>query len=147
MRKIVSKLAGVEIATKDYTEGDKKLFTFDQACSIEKKLNNGWRLPTRKEWVLICEEFTCGDDGNLDAQLLMDKLGLGLHGWQDDEDQQLRSVGSGGFYWSSVADSATYARNLDFNAANVYPSSSFNRGFGFSIRLVKDVAKELNNEV
>lgn len=141
MSKIISKLANIEIASHDYSEGDKKYFTFDEACEIEEKLGNGWRLPTRKEWVLICEEFACGEDGELNAGMLMDKLKLGLNGnvgpWASN--QQVRNVGANGYYWSSVADSATYARGLDFNPANVYPSYGYGRAYGFSVRLVKDV--------
>lgn len=137
----VSELARVEIADRDYTEGGKKYFTFDKACAIEKKLNNGWRLPTRKEWTLICEEFACGDDGCLSGQLLIDKLGLGLNGWQYHEDQQVRGVGALGLYWSSVADSATIARDLNFTTASVLPSYGDTRARGFSVRLVRDVEK------
>lgn len=135
---VVSHLANVMIADKDYSEGDKKYFTFDEACEIEKKLNNGWRLPTRKEWVLICEEFACNDGGKLDSSMLMDKLKLGLNGYQEGAGG-IWDVGAHGLYWSSVADSATYARHLSFNPTNVYPSYGDNRAYGFSVRLVKDV--------
>ena len=48
--------------------------------------------------------------------------------------QQVRNVGAGGHYWSSVADSAPYARNLYFNPADVYPSYGNDRLYGFSVR-------------
>lgn len=54
---IRSELAKVLIAPEDYVEDEKKYFTWEEACEIKDKLNNGWRLPTRSEWVLICEEF------------------------------------------------------------------------------------------
>lgn len=143
----VSKLSGLEIADKDYVEGDKKYFTYDEAMEVQEKLKlTGWRLPTRKEWVLICEEFACGDDGDLHGQLLSERLRLGLNGWQYHEDQRVRSVGGYGYYWSSVASSATNARYLYFDAAYVYPSHSYYRAYGFSVRLVRDLHKEAQND-
>lgn len=136
----VCELARVEIADRDYTEGSKKHFTYEEALKTQEQFEGtGWRLPTRREWGLICENFACGGDGNLKGQLLIDKLGLGLNGWQDYEDQLIRSVGVYGYYWSSVADSATNARHLLFNAANVYPSYGSYRGDGFSVRLIRDI--------
>lgn len=135
-----SELAKVIIAPQDYVEGDKKFFTWDEACAIKDKLDNGWRLPTRSEWVLICEEFG-QKDGCLDADTLVNNLGLERHGWQD-EDGSLRDAGHNGSYWASSAyPSSLYAFNLYFNSTNVYPSSNTNRWLGFTVRLVKDVEK------
>lgn len=144
-----SKLAGVEIADKDYTEGDKRHFTYDEAMKIQKKLKRtGWRLPTRKEWVLICEEFACGEDGELDAKMLMDKLKLGLNGYVSPWSslQQVRDVGANGNFWSSAAAGGANARDLYFHPANVYPSDGSNRAYGFSVRLVRDLQKEKQND-
>lgn len=133
-----SKLAKVIIAPESYTEGDKKFFTWDEACAIKDKLGNGWRLPTRSEWVLICEEFG-QKDGCLDADTLVNSLSLERHGWQDEEGS-LRLAGYNGYYWATTAyPSELYAYNLDFNSTNVFPSYSSDRWYGFTVRLVKDV--------
>ena len=140
-----SKLAGVEIADKDYTEGDKKYFTYDEALEVEKNLEDGWRLPTRHEWALICEEFACNDEGRLDAKLLTDVLGLGLNGWVGTSGEE-HDVGSEGNYWSSTTTSAGRAYSLTFNISTVYPSNNSNRYLGFPLRCVRDLHKESNDE-
>ncbi len=48
----------------------------------------------------------------------------------------LNNAGSYGYYWSSTANSATYAYRLYFNSSNVNPSDNFNRYFGYSVRCV-----------
>lgn len=136
---VKSKLANVVIAPKDYAEGDKKHFTWEEACAIRSKLNNGWRLPTRHEWALICEEFANSCTGALSSKLLENKLGLDKNGFKDGNGS-LRAVGLVGYYWSSTASTnASNAYNLSFNASNTYPSFSDARWVGFSVRLVKDL--------
>jgi uncharacterized protein (TIGR02145 family) len=52
----------------------------------------------------------------------------------------LRSQGSTGYYWSSVAHASdtSYARHLYFNSSNVCPGNLFSRRNGFSVRCFKD---------
>lgn len=136
---IKSKLANVIIAPEDYVEEGKKYFTWDEAMKIKDKLNNGWRLPTRKEWALICEEFACNSKGNLSPTKLMHRLGLTMNGWKN-KCGSLRSVGDDGFYWSGTAyPGVNNAYYLNFNSATTYPSNYDARWFGFSVRLVKSV--------
>lgn len=136
---IKSKLANLLIAPEDYIEGEKKHFTYDEAIAIEKKLNNGWRLPTRHEWALICEEFACGSDGRLDPELLTKNLGLDKKGYVIDG--SLNGVGSNGSYWSRTVYSGNSqgAYNLYFYSSGVYPANANNRCYGFSVRLVKEL--------
>ena len=49
-------------------------------------------------------------------------------------------VGSYGFYWSSSANSATYAYGLYFGSGNVNPQGYDYRYLGYSVRLVSDEA-------
>lgn len=137
---IRSELAKVLIAPVDYTEGDKKYFTWDEACVIEKKLDNGWRLPTRSEWALICEEFG-QRNGVLNSKVLMDNLKLGMNGIDYFDGDGACSHGNCGYYWSSTPNSsASSAYSLYFNTGtNVYPSINNNRYYGLSVRLVKDL--------
>lgn len=133
---IISKLANVIIAPEDYVEGDKKYFTFDEACAIEKKLDNGWRLPTRSEWALICEEFG-QKDGRLDTDTLMKQLKVKYGGYVYIG--SLNDVGSDSYYWSQTSKSDTYAYNLHFYSSYVYPSYVSHRWYGYLVRLVKDI--------
>lgn len=146
---IKSKLANVEIASNDYWEsseedsemvvdGKKIYFTFDEAVEIEKKLGNGWRLPTRHEWSLICEEFANDQNtGELCPAMLGKKLELNKNGYIDDD--SIEGSDSDAFYWSSTAFSSNFAYNLDFNSGNVNPTFSLSRLYGFSVRLVRDL--------
>ena len=134
---IISKSANILIASEDYVEGDKKHFTWDEAMEIEKKLNNGWRLPTRHEWALICEEFG-QKDGKLDSDTLIKNIGVGSHGGLNANG--LYNAGLNGLYWSATPHSnGNNAYYLNFNSGNLYPSSSVSRYFGYSVRLVKDL--------
>ena len=46
----------------------------------------------------------------------------------------LNNSANNGNYWSSTANSATNADNLNFNSGNVNPSNNNNRNNGFSVR-------------
>lgn len=135
-----SKLAEIEIADKDYTEGDKKYFTFAEALEVEKKMEGtGWRLPTRHEWALICEEFANGEDDKLKPELLKKKLGLGKHGYYNPDIKKVYNPGYNANYWSRSSLDSNYAFYLYFIDTDVYPSSYWTRYNGFSLRLVRDL--------
>lgn len=134
----VSKLAEVGIADKDYTEGDKKHFTFEEALEVEKKMEGtGWRLPTRHEWALICEEFANGEDDKLKPKLLEEKLGLGKYGHCIED--EVCSSGEIAYYWSRSSRNSSYAFYLAFNDVNAWPSGYSYRHYGRSLRLVRDL--------
>lgn len=127
---VKSKLANIEVASEDYYEidsnGTKKTeFTWDEA--MELKLPDGWRLPTRSEWVLLAEEFGQDKNGELNSQIFMDKLGLSL-----SEDVY-------GVWWSSSVYSGTYAYYLIMGASNMYPQSTHYKGYSFALRCVRDL--------
>lgn len=135
---VTSKLAKVDVAATDYVEGDKKYFTFDEALEVQEKLKDtGWRLPTRSEWVLLCEEFG-QKDNQLDSEILQKNLRLEKLGWEDGRGMTY-SVGEEGNYWSSRPySSVTNSCGLYFNASDVYPSNYYYRWYGFPVRLVRD---------
>lgn len=144
-----SKLAGVEIADSDYISEGKEYFTYDEALEVEKKLKGtGWRLPTRHEWVLICEELGCNKNGNLDSKMLLDRLGLTLKGYEDFQYENVYSQGTEGNYWSRSAHPTytNFAYSLAFSASAVSPSNYYNRYLGFSLRLVRNIKKECSDE-
>jgi len=148
-----SKLANLEIAGEDYYEpsdedspmvvdGKKKYFTFDEAMEIEKKVGNGWRLPTRHEWVLITEEFGIDTNtGKLNGYKLADNLSLRFNGFIYGG--SLGSSGSFGYYWSSTVLSSSYAYGLHFGSGSVDPAYYYYRDYGFSVRLVREKPNSL----
>lgn len=148
---VESKLANLQVALTDYYEfsdetnatvvdGKKKYFTYNEAMEVQKNLEDrGWRLPTRSEWVLLCEEFGQDDDGLLSPKKLEENLRLIRGGSVHLDTGSLRYAGGDSYYWSATTyPSATNAYYLAFNSTNVYPSDHYNRFYGFSVRLVRD---------
>lgn len=148
---VESKLANLQVALTDYYEfsdetnatvvdGKKKYFSYDEAMEIQKRLEDmGWRLPTRSELVLLCEEFGQNDKGVLSPTKLEENLKLVRGGYVYLYTGSLRRAGYDGYYWSATTYStATYAYNLGFDSTNVLPSHYSNRFVGFSVRLVRD---------
>lgn len=143
---IKSKLLPIEIATNDYWEasdddndpavvnGEKRYFTWDEAMAIKA---DGWRLPTRTEWMRLCIEF--GEiHGDIDPDILTEALGLGKNGYIYSG--PLRNAGYEGDYWTSTAGPSTsVAYYLYFDTGGVNPSNYGYRSLGFSARLVRDV--------
>lgn len=133
----ISKLAKVEIADHDYVEGYTKHFTWDEAMEIEKKLNNGWRLPTRSEWVLICEEFGQKNE-QLSSLTLSKALNLRYAGYCYKG--VFDFVGTAGYYWSRTPSSDASAYYLSVNSNSFVDSDNdTTKPNGFSVRLVRDV--------
>lgn len=142
-----SKMLGIEIADKNYWEFDedgnkKEYFTWDEAMEIQKKLPDGWRLPTRSEWAIIAEEFGQDENGELNGTKLSEALDLPLSGYRDGG--STLSQGSSGYYWSSVADDNNYAYFLYLSSSYVSPQLNGLKWLGFTVRLVKDT--EVKNE-
>lgn len=140
-----SKLAGVEIADRDYTEGEKEYFTFDEALEVENNLKDGWRLPTRHEWALISEEFANDDNDHLSSKLIMQKLHLVKNGYIDEHgnvwEENLTSN-----YWSRSAYTLSdFAHYFSFDSSTVFPSDYGDKCCGFSLRCVRDLHGEDNN--
>lgn len=140
---IVSKLANILIAPEDYAEGNKKHFTWDEAMKIEGRLPAGWRLPTRRELALICEEFACDKNGRLSPDLLENRLKFKKNGFTAgdafDDSSSLYAAGSNGRYWSSTANYSYYAYYLNFNSGGIFPAYNYSKYYGYSVRCVKDL--------
>lgn len=142
---IKSKLLPIEIAANDYWEasdskespmvigGKKQYFTWDEAMAIKAE---GWRLPTRAEWAVLCAEF--GEkDGDIDHDVLTKALGLSDNGYVVSS---LRGGGDYGYYWSSTADPLLdSAYVLYFYSCFVCSSTGVPYDCGLSVRLVRDV--------
>lgn len=142
-----SKMLGIEIASENYWEIDddgekKEYFTWDEAMEIEKKLPNGWRLPTRSEWTIIAEEFGQDADGELNGGELSIGLNLPLFGYRNGS--STHNQGSSGYYWSSTAYSSSSAYYLNLNSLRVVTQLDNLKRLGFAVRLVRDM--EVKND-
>lgn len=163
---IKSRLAGLIVAPEDYFEGDKKFFTWDEAMEAQKSMPDGWRLPTRQEWRLLCEEFGSPDPNeDYDANELCKNLHLERNGWVDSSDmddynkspekfEEILDQGTHGYWWSAGSYSSTHARNLGINGNYTDPELDNYKTYGFSVRCVaqsgyvptNSETKEHNNE-
>ena len=135
---VISHFTNLIIAPEDYYEGDKKLFTWDEAMALD--LPDGWRLPTSKEWLLICTEFGATDD-EYDAEAIQTKLWLDLNGRLDAD--SVSGQGRYGYWWSSTAYNSNLAYYLDLTTTYVNPQNSNYKDSGFSVRCVKEVSDEV----
>lgn len=119
---------GFYIAPDNLKIGDKEYFTWDEAKEYEKKLEStGWRMPTVSEWTQMYGRFGIGEDGSDDPDALVSQLSLNWSGY------------SYGVYWSSTAQSTSYAYNLYFGSSLVHPQHSDNKSDrGFNVRMIKD---------
>lgn len=128
---------GLIVAPEDYQEGDKKHFTYDEALEIEKKLNNGWRLPTRSELVLLVEEFGQDAHGQLNTTTIMKNLKLTYTGRVDNGSH---GYTTNGYWWSRTAYDSNYAYYLYGYSSYVFPGTDYSTRYnGFAVRLVKEV--------
>jgi uncharacterized protein (TIGR02145 family) len=57
-------------------------------------------------------------------------------GYRLDSSGVLENVGSGGGYWSGTPQSTVLGYGMGFNSGSVTPSGSYDRTYGFSLRLV-----------
>lgn len=123
---IKSKLAKIEVASQDYYEDKKTEFTWDEAMAIEKKLSDGWRLPTRSEWCLLCEEFGQDENGELDPKELNKNLNM-------------KPSGGIGLWWSSTELSGIDAYDLAVYTSSIYPQNNNLKGNPLALRFVRDL--------
>ena len=125
---IKSETTGLIIAPEDVEIDGKTEFTWDEAMALEKegKIPEGWRLPTRHEWVLIAEEFGQDSNGELDKNILSEALNLNYN------------TLSSGYYWSAspYTSDSSYAYYLGFNSSSVNPQCTSYKYDGFSVRCV-----------
>lgn len=100
-------------------------------CSI--LLGNGWRLPINTEWEIA--NATGGWDNYNETYASV--LKLSATGYLLNNNGELNSRGSGGFYWSSSQGSSLNGRNLYFNNGVSNMGSNYKAG-GFTIRCLRD---------
>ena len=120
----------------------------------------GWRLPSAMSDGSTATgngtSYTAADFPVLNASMNADSLTTGstsgsyYAGWQYSGawsgvfsglwgGNGFNLQGSNGYYWSSTANSSTYARLLYFSSSRVYPGNNYNNKYhGFAIRCVMD---------
>lgn len=77
-------------------------------------------------------------DGEDDAENFMNKYNFSKNGCYNYATGDIRNQGSTGYYWESNANSSTGARLLNFYSAGLLPLNSNSKGYGFSVKLVKE---------
>lgn len=154
---IKSKLTGLTIAPEDFNfvgglvNGGFKAdghayFTWEEAAKLEEEVLKpyGWRLPTRREWALIVEEFGNDECGELRSDTLSASLGLAKNGCKIPA-EGIKEFGEYGYYWSRTPYSY-YTRNaydIYLSPGVALPQDNSDKHYGFSIRLVKENNEEL----
>ena len=97
----------------------------------------GWRLPTGEpttgEFWLLNNEV---NGGSTTTDLGLRNTWLGVYAGALSTAGYFSTVGDWGFYWSSTIASATLARSLLFSSTSVFPATTNNKNFGFSVRCV-----------
>jgi uncharacterized protein (TIGR02145 family) len=112
---------------------------------------DGFRVPTRNEWVAVDTYNTAFRTGTFDAATSV--FGNALHygpvdtsiklltlpaaGLRLSTNGALNSRGSNGIYWSST-ERGIGAYCFDFYSSSVYRSNDFNRTHGFSVRCIAE---------
>lgn len=146
-----SRLAQLIVAPEDFKVGDKEYFTWDEAMEATKDLPDGWRMPSRHEWVLLAEEFGQNDKGELDANVLSKELNMSFGGWvapqkmaeynkNPKEFNDYTGVGTDCLFWSTTVNSYQYSYLLYMSTSGyMYPQNGSYKLVGFPVRLVKDV--------
>lgn len=115
----------LEIQLEDYKQGRDATFTYNEV--MELKFEDGWRLPTRHDWVMICEAIGNTADGALDKDKIIDELNL-------TEDKN----GVGG-YWTSTDYSVYHSYILSFNMTVIDPEDYSHKNYALAVRLVRDI--------
>lgn len=132
----------------------KRFFTYDEAMALEEQLfkPNGWRLPSKAEFVMLYGAYGIDDDGGDDANNLMSEMKLEANGWISSEDMDdynedpencdgtINDRTTYGYWWSRTSSSSTGAYYLyayiDSSKGGVNAQDSSFRGFGLSVRCV-----------
>ena len=59
-------------------------------------------------------------------------------GYRNNSTGTVNNVGSNGYFWSAVPNSASNGRNLYFSSSSIYPLSNNLRSYGFAVRPVQE---------
>ena len=124
-----------------------RLYTWDAAKAACQSV--GWRLPSRGDWrdlvTSMGDEETAGkklkskNGWNENGNGTDDYKFSALPGGTRNTDGGFYMAGNHGFWWTATEDGSdnAYRRDIGYVLDNVYEVSN-DRGFGFSVRCVKD---------
>ncbi len=137
MTENLSGFGGTEVDGRTY-------YTWEEAMAAAEQLGDGWRLPTRDEFVQLDGLGSVWkEDGphGLPGRLFGGKLFLDAAGYRHETSGALTNVGTDGWCWSSFITSANPlgAGQLGFGADIVNPLCWNPRENGRSVRCVRDV--------
>ena len=128
-----------------YEKDGRHYYTWQEAIDAARSV--GKRLPTREEWVALCDLGSTWDDerkgrwfgGNHDSDH-KGSLFLPAAGLRNNNSGELANTSSCGYYWSSSPyyGGDNSAGNLYLGPGNVSPIHFSNRAYGFSVRCVRD---------
>ena len=133
------------LAIGGYEKNGRHYYTWQEAIDAARSV--GKRLPTREEWVALCDLGSTWDDelkgrwfgGNHDSDH-KGSLFLPAAGLRYSNSGELASTSSYGYYWSSSPGYGSYglAGSLSFYSGGVGPLDNKGRAYGFSVRCVRD---------
>ena len=129
-----------------YEKDGHHYYTWQEAMDAARSV--GKRLPTREEWVALCDLGSTWDDelkgrwfgGNHDSDH-KGSLFLPAAGWRSFyNSDKLANTNIDGLYWSSFLDyvDSSYAGYFSFYSGCVYSLDYSYRASGFSVRCVRD---------
>ncbi len=119
-------------------------YTWEEAMAAAEQLGDGWRLPTREEFVQLDGLGSVWkEDGphGLPGRLFGGGLFLDAAGLRDSSTGTMYEVDEDGWFWASFTTTANPlgAGQLWFSSGNVDPLCWNYRNFGVSARCVRDV--------
>ena len=128
-----------------YEKDGRHYYTWQEAMDAARSV--GKRLPTREEWVALCDLGSTWDNklkgrwfgGNHDSDhkgsLFLPAAGLCLH-----SSNAVTNINACGYYWFSWPnyDDNYSAGNLYFGSGKATSLGNDNRANGFSVRCVRD---------
>lgn len=134
------------LAIGGYEKDGRHYYTWDEAMEAARSV--GKRLPTREEWVALCDLGSTWDDelkgrwfgGNHDSDH-KGSLFLPVAGWRSFyNSDKLANTNIDGLYWSSSPyyGGSSYAGYFSFYSGCVYSPDTHDSSFAFSVRCVRD---------
>lgn len=130
---------GITLCRQDYSERDKRYFTFDEALEVEKEAKkHGFRLPTVQDFEKLYAFYGLDKDRGDTPQRFVDELGFSYSGVWNGMDSSAGHVGSNGVYWSSSVYNTIYGYYLNFDSSNVYPQDSYYKSRGLTLKFIYD---------
>jgi uncharacterized protein (TIGR02145 family) len=135
-------LMGWHHANNDYFKRLKygTFHTFDMCESINRKLEDGWRIPTQTDFKDLLRFGDRSGQFLLPSEGGTDEFGLGIvfGGWCDNNGI-IQGQGVRANYWSGTKNNSIRARHTLFDRYLVYYHTNTHRHLGFSARCVRNL--------